>query len=659
MAVRSVDWETCGEDECVGVRLPSGGRCWAHANDHDLEAALQRLGEGGELNGRGVTFTAELLQRLLDASPHDDHGRTVVSAPRFEGATFKGNAVFEGATFKGNAVFHRATFTGHAEFRDATFTDMAFFGDATFTGTAGFTGATFGDAGFFNVTFKGGAGFGGATFESAHFSGSTFTVDANFTGASFAGDANFGWATLESASFTGATLTGDASFIAATFTGDASFIAATFTGEAGFDSATFESDAQFSNATFRGFAWFAKATFESDAQFDRATFESGAWFDWATFEGGAQFDTATFTGRAEFASATFERAQQLGPVLVHDLVLNRALFRERIQIEVSAADVSCERARFLAGVQLRVRWAQVVLDDADLSAPSLLSRADPFPDLDEGDWRPVPGNPWPVDADGTPRLLSVRGANVAGLTVAAVDLKACRFAGAHRLDQLRAEGSKFARTPPGWRWTKRRTIWRWTKRRTMWRWSTRRTIAEEQQWRASQGDDPGWYGPANQPPDLLQNVRPLTPAEIAPLYRDLRKGLEDNKDEPGAADFYYGEMEMRRHDESQKALPERAILTLYWLVSGYGLRAWRALATLAAVVLIASAIFAAWGFTEPDKGEFSTALLFSTQATTALLRGPAEGALTETGQWVQIALRLIGPVLLGLAVLSVRGRVKR
>jgi hypothetical protein len=31
------------------------------------------------------------------------------------------------------------------------------------------------------------------------------------------------------------------------------------------------------------------------------------------------------------------------------------------------------------------------------------------------------------------------------------------------------------------------------------------------------------------------------------LYRALRKAREDAKDEPGAANFYYGEMEMRRH----------------------------------------------------------------------------------------------------------------
>jgi hypothetical protein len=33
--------------------------------------------------------------------------------------------------------------------------------------------------------------------------------------------------------------------------------------------------------------------------------------------------------------------------------------------------------------------------------------------------------------------------------------------------------------------------------------------------------------------------------DIAGLYRALRKGREDARDEPGAADFYYGEMEMR------------------------------------------------------------------------------------------------------------------
>lgn len=37
------------------------------------------------------------------------------------------------------------------------------------------------------------------------------------------------------------------------------------------------------------------------------------------------------------------------------------------------------------------------------------------------------------------------------------------------------------------------------------------------------------------------------PLQLAPEYRASRKAFEDGKHEPGAADFYYGEMEMCRH----------------------------------------------------------------------------------------------------------------
>jgi uncharacterized protein YjbI with pentapeptide repeats len=568
MAVHSdVDSETCDEGECVGVRLPSGGRCWAHADPHDLEVALEQLRQGARLDGRGVAFTADLLQRILRSTPQDDEGGPVISTGRFDSATFEGTAEFQGATFEGTAEFQGATFLG----------------DADFTG----------------VTFTGDAVFHAATF-------------------------------MEHTLFTRATFEGRAGFDAATCNRYAEFQSATFGGEAGFG-----------GSTIRGRAIFIGATFRRDAEFDRATFDT-----------------------AEFGHAIFERARQLGPMMAHMfLILNSALFRERIEIEISAPLMLCRRARFQAGVVLRVRWAQVVMEEVVLGAPSLLSAAKPFESLDESDLLGQPaGEAWPVDTYGTPRLVSVRGLDLSELTLTAVDLRACHFVDAYNLDHIRAEGSAFATAPPGWRWAKRRTI------------------AEEQQWRASMGGQ-GWYGPECQPPEFVE-VTELPeeqaglsrPGQMAGLYRELRKGMEDRKDEPGAADFYYGEMEMRRHDKWQQFRLERrrgnrstaiaagteyAILWLYWLVSGYGLRAWRALASLAAVVLVASVIFAAVGFTEPNKSEFPTALLFSTQATTALLRGPAEGDLTETGEWLQIALRLVGPVLLGLAVLSVRGRVKR
>jgi hypothetical protein len=175
----------------------------------------------------------------------------------------------------------------------------------------------------------------------------------------------------------------------------------------------------------------------------------------------------------------------------------------------------------------------------------------------------------------------------------------------------------------------------------------------------------------------------VEPARLAALYRELRKGREDAKDEPGAADFYYGEMELRRHDPATPRA-ERLVLWLYWLLSGYALRAWRALAALAVVIVLAGVVLAFWGFppttptfrpagvdrsgalvyqqqpTQPPAGlgRLPDAIRFSARSATALLRGP-DRALTPLGEWLEIGLRFAGPVLLGLAVLSIRGRVRR
>jgi len=58
----------------------------------------------------------------------------------------------------------------------------------------------------------------------------------------------------------------------------------------------------------------------------------------------------------------------------------------------------------------------------------------------------------------------------------------------------------------------------------------------------------------------------LEPKDLAQIYRDFRKGREDEKNEPGAADFYYDEMEMRRYAVSQGSF-EKLFLTAYRFVS--------------------------------------------------------------------------------------------
>ena len=167
-----------------------------------------------------------------------------------------------------------------------------------------------------------------------------------------------------------------------------------------------------------------------------------------------------------------------------------------------------------------------------------------------------------------------------------------------------------------------------------------------------------------------------TALEIAGIYRDLRKALEDAKDEPGAADFYYGEMEMRRlaarkartpdtdDDEPKGRRPpwtERGLLYAYWAVSGYGLRAWRALTALAILLVGCAVLFTRPAFVKVIPEDFAKSLEFTARESLTLTRaaGPPLLETSGVGTALDIALRLLAPLLLGLAVLAVRGRTKR
>ena len=282
----------------------------------------------------------------------------------------------------------------------------------------------------------------------------------------------------------------------------------TFKGYAGFDRATFEGGAGFSGATFKGYAGFELATFKN-AQFSGVTFEGGAQFTGVTFEGDARFDRATFKGNVPV----------LGPFAVDGrLDLDAAQFASPVRIEADASELTCRRGAFPGRVRFELRRALVRLDDTDLSVPSLLTG---------------PSASGPAGTNhGTnqqPSLLSLQRANVAGLVVGNVNLAACRFAGAHNLDKLRLEaGTVFGLSP------------------AVAGWERRQIIAEEAAWRADRARPGRWNAP--EWPDSDDKPQVLSPGAVAVLYRALRKSREDAKDEPGAADFYYGEMEMRRHD---------------------------------------------------------------------------------------------------------------
>jgi hypothetical protein len=150
-------------------------------------------------------------------------------------------------------------------------------------------------------------------------------------------------------------------------------------------------------------------------------------------------------------------------------------------------------------------------------------------------------------------------------------------------------------------------------------------------------------------------------SSVAETYRALRQAREESKDSPGAAAFYFGEMEMRRKALTGRALrdlPERFVLASYWLLSGYGLRAWRSLLTLGLLLALSTLILWQYGF-RADAVSFAHAGRVAVASATSLVRPVDDNELDGTGFAIEILLRFSGPALLALAVFAIRARIKR
>ncbi|RSD07966.1 pentapeptide repeat-containing protein [Amycolatopsis eburnea] len=262
----------------------------------------------------------------------------------------------------------------------------------------------------------------------ADFTGATFTQNSYFTGAAF----------TQGASFRRATFALDACFGNATFTEVGDFTGASFAQNAYFTGATFTQGASFRRASFTLDAYFGDATFTESAYFTGAGFTQNAYFTGATFTQGASFGSATFTEDACFIDATFTTCERLGPLTAGQLDVRGAQFGVAVVVEAAAGEVSCQRARFSGGVELRVRHGRVGLAEVLLGAASSLG---PSVSAHAGEaqvesWREMNGS-----LDDRPVLTSLRGTDVSELALTDVDLRWCRFAGAHHLDKLRIEAT--------------------------------------------------------------------------------------------------------------------------------------------------------------------------------------------------------------------------
>jgi hypothetical protein len=306
----------------------------------------------------------------------------------------------------------------------------------------------------------------------------------------------------------------------------------------------------------------------------------------------------------------------------------------------------------------------VDLSDAVLAGPvTVHGLQHPIAGVDEAKFMRMTRQVPPV------RVVSLRGLDAGSVTLTDVDLSRCRFAGLQRVDQVVLDGRCVFADGPGGR---------------------RRVLAEEHHWRASQAaeasgrrEETGGWIPLLDRDGQREEV--VGPDRLEMLYRQLRKALEDAKNEPGAADFYYGEMEMRRAAATRRA--ERWLLGLYWVLSGYGLRARRAVAWLSMLAVISIAGMTWFGFpqTATDRTAVGTVttpagrqpinLTFrqsdpvkpvaermekATEVTVnaVIFRNP-DADLTTAGRYLNIITRILGPILLGLTILAVRNQVKR
>ncbi|MFF5019549.1 pentapeptide repeat-containing protein [Streptomyces sp. NPDC001165] len=503
------------------------------------------------------------------------------------------------------------------------------------------------------------------------------------TGAPHLGDAKFENATFtESALFIGAMITGWARFDQATFAGGASFMGAVFRSNARFGQVTFEGGGDFTGTTFEDQVSFGEATFNYWASFDQATFKGEIVdFGKAIFKGDARFRGAQFTRSGNctwhFGQARFDTARGLGPLACSGrLSLDHAEFAAPVTVEVAAERMSCVGTRFDGPATLRLSYAEVDLSEAVLAHPVTVISNDRH------------RGPVPADLTNRPEttvsLLSLRRVDAALLVLTDVDLRRCVFSGAHHLDQLRLEGECLFDAPPkGVRWGLRPV-----------RWTRRQVLAEEHHWRAQTGRytaREGWT-----PHSQASDNAPPGPAALVVVYRQLRKAFEDGKNEPGAADFYYGEMEMRRRDRRRDgrgtARTERWLLHMYWALSGYGLRASRAFCWLTVMAAATVLALMLWGLPNSDpkpqvtgtqaKTGHEVALIvdtpdpvlngsiadrFSWKRTEKAVRLVVNSVvfrssgqdLTPWGIYIEMLSRLLGALLLALAVLAIRGRVKR
>lgn len=540
----------------------------------------------------------------------------------FEGATFYHSADFYATSCFSGSIFNDASFHGPAEFSKFQAAELTSFSDAEFRDNCDFDDIKFGDVAVFEESK-----FGGVT----SFYKTNFTSNVRFVNTEFSGPT----------SFLNAHFHATAHFGHASFKSNAAFVGSKFEEEALFSEVAFVGDTRFSECDFVHDAWFRQAVFVGTTSFLETVFNRGAYFNGALFSK-VNFRDTSFNGTTagqeawanvwNFYGAVFNTAE-FGPWVGGQILMTHAVLNRRARaLLVAQKFVIARHVQIREGAHLLIHSPRLNLMGAEfvrhtiLSPPgaadmpgpiaerpaeaskggdTLLARIDPQVDS----FRTEVTNARTqlmASLHSGPRCDIESLSRISGgeLSILGAGLDNCTFAGATAVDKMRIGDSC------SFRYTGKSIKRKLTPIGDPYPipLARRRIIVEEILWRDTHTN---WESPDYVAVSDRLGVNHSVPSArtVAGIYRELRKGLEDSKNHPEAADFYYGEMEMRRMarrestDQSRltNSRAECVLLWAYWAIAGYGLRASRAIIALVIVIFAAGLLFTLPAFATLNK----------------------------------------------------------
>lgn len=348
-----------------------------------------------------------------------------------------------------------------------------------------------------------------------------------------------------------------------TFTAPVSFVNDTgFRGGLTADSSHFKAAAIFSRAMFAG-GDFSRAVFDSFVHFDGtswvtrethavAQFLPVAFFVRTVFAGGASFTDADLGAGPNFDGAQFDETVSF-VASIDGLRLQTVRMPARTVFggtQAGYGHVRLEQCVWAQSSEMRLEGASVGLSACVVTSPLTITGPAHAKTATTADLYSQGRVTDLVDCT-LMAPVTIAGARIGGVNTGA-RMEGVALDGSTGLDLLRF--------PYGATWDRTGAL------------NGRRRVLH---------NDPVLLKTGRRPRGIDDPARAGHPAALESIYRQLRAGLEASKAAPAAADFYYGEMEARRG--AAPLWPDRLLLNVYRIFGGYGVRAWRPLATYAAL----------------------------------------------------------------------------